>query len=599
MSLRGAVPSRRAGRAAVWVLAGLILAAALLAAWVGVRGAMAFQHLSTIRSLAPGAAASLAGDPAQSGPVLDRLADEAGAAHELTSDVAWSIAERTPWVGPQLAAFATIASASDRLFAQSLRPLAAAAGGDALDALAPQGGRLDTAALSRLAAPAEAAASASAGAAAEVQGIDTTPLLGTVATAVEEAREVFTASANATDALRRATVLLPSMLGEDGPRSYLLLVQNNAEWRSLGGISGTTILLRTDGGAVSLADTRSATELSRGLSEPAVALPDDLTEIYGTRPARFFHNLTEIPDFSIDGPLAREMYRARTGIEVDGVLAVDPVALSYVLAATGPVVLADGESLTSDNAVTLLLRDTYERFPDPAAQNAFFAGATGAVFDALLKGQGSTPGLLTALARATEERRILAWSAEEDEQAVIRDTALAGSLPVTDERTARFGVYLNDGTGSKMSFYVRPTVTLDWGACGAAGRELTLTVGLTNTAPQDAGESLPAYVTGNGAYGTAPGAATVVGNIYLPEGWDLVAATTTSGNGYTEAMSEGRRVLTFGPLLAAQSSATATITVASSSPAKDAEAYVTPTADASLAPTVRSSCTPSTGATLK
>lgn len=581
------------------VVGGLLIVGALMALWVGVRGALAYQHLSAIRTLGPDAASTLTADPAAAAPVIERLASEAAAAHDLTSDVVWSIAERTPWIGPQLEALGTIASASDRLFGDGLLPLAAETSGDSLDALRPKDGRLDTAALSRLATPAESAASASALAAQEVDDLDPTPLLGTVASAVAQAREVFTTSAHALDALYRATMLLPPMLGEDGPRTYLLLVQNNAEWRSLGGISGTTILLRTDAGAISLSATRSATELSRGLTQPVVALPSDIAEIYGTRPAQFFHNLTEIPDFTVDGPLAQEMYRAQTGTVVDGVIAVDPVALSYLLAATGPVALPDGESLASDNAVPLLLSAVYERFPDPAAQNAYFAGATAAVFDALMKGQGSTPGLLTALARATEERRILAWSADESEQALLGDTVMAGRLPVTDDRTARFGVYLNDGTGSKMSYYVKPTVALDWGSCGGGDRELTLTVDLTNTAAQDAATTLPTYVTGNGVYGTAPGAATVVGNIYVPEGWGLVSATTTSGNGYTQATLEGREVLTFGPVLAAQSSATITVTVASHSSARDAEAVVTPTADASLRPTVQASCVQSTRAGLQ
>ena len=591
MNARGTTFSpRRAGRIAVWVVGALLVVGTLMALWVGVRGALAYQHLSTIRSLGPEAASTLAADPAEATSVIERLATEADAAHDLTSDVVWSVAERAPWIGPQLEALGTISSASDRLFGDSLLPLATATTSDSLNALRPKDGRLDTAALSRLAAPTESAAAASALAARDVDDLDPTPLLGTVASAVDQAQELFTTSAHAIDALHRATKLLPTMLGENGPRTYLLLVQNNAEWRSLGGISGTTILLRAEGGAVSLSATRSATELSRGLTQPVVALPSEITEIYGTRPAQFVHNLTEIPDFTVDGPLAQEMYRAQTGAVVDGVIAVDPVALSYLLAATGPVALPDGESLASDNAVPLLLSAVYERFPDPAAQNAYFAGATGAVFEALMEGRGSTPGLLAALARATEERRILAWSADESEQALLDNTVMAGRLPVTDEHTARFGVYLNDGTGSKMSYYVEPTVTLDWGSCGSDDRELSLTVELTNTAAQDAATTLPTYVTGNGVYGTAPGAATVVGNIYMPEGWDLVSATTTSGNGYTQATLEGRQVLTFGPVLPAQSSTTITVTVASRSSARDAEALVTPTADASLRPTVQASC---------
>lgn len=596
-------PLQRAGRVAVWVVGGLLILTVAIAAWVGVRGALAYQHLSAMRSLAPAAAASVTSDPDQATPVLEQLAAEANAAHDLTSDPVWALAEGTPWIGPQLAAFATIASASDRVFADSLLPLATAARDISLDDLRPRDGRLDTTALTTLAVPAQSAAAAATGAAADIDAIDPTPLVGAVATALDQARGTFDTAASAVDALRRATELLPSMLGEDGPRTYLLLVQNNAEWRSLGGVSGTAIELSADHGVLSLVDTHSATALSRGISGPVVELPSNVQKIYETRPARYFHNLTQIPSFPTDGPLAREMYRQQTGREVDGVMAVDPVVLSYLLEATGPVALPDGESLTRENAVRLLLDDTYRRYADPAAQDAFFAGATGAVFEALREGRGSTPGLIAALARGVEERRVLVWAADPTEQATIEGTTLAGQLPATDGRTARFGVYLNDGTGSKMSYYIAPKAELRWGSCrtssAASARDVTLTLTLSNTAPADAAISLPAYVTGNGVYGTAPGAATVVTDVYLPEGWAPVATSTSSGTEFTRSTLEGREVLTVGATVAPQATAQIEITATAVSTATDAEALLTPTADSTLSPTVRAACAGATGAVLQ
>lgn len=588
----------QAGRLSTWVLAAVAVVACFIVVWVGVRGALAYEHLSRVQSSVADISAEFVADPALALPALESVAADARGAHDLTSDGIWSLTELTPWIGPQLSAFRAIAASSDQLLGDALLPLATSARDLSLDDLRPSGGRLDTASLAELGPTAGVAADASDRAASAIRSLDRTPLISSVSSAVDQADALFTRSASAIDALSRATQLLPAMLGEDGPRSYLILVQNNAEWRSLGGITGTAILMRTDGGAISLIDTRSATDLSRGIAAPAVQLPDDVQEIYGSRPARYFHNLTEIPDFSFDGPLAKEMYREQTGVDVDGVIALDPVTLSYLLQATGPVALPNGEPLTSATAVPVLLSDVYRRFPEPAAQDAFFTGATGAVFSALLDGRGSATGLLTALARATEERRVLVWSANPREQALIDDTALAGAIPTTDSETARFGVYLNDGTGSKMSFYVRPTVTLTWGPCSAPNRQLTVTIALTNSAPADAATSLPKYVTGNGAFGTAPGAATVVSNIFLPQGWKLASATTTSGTGHAQASFEGRQVLTFGSTLGPQATDTVVITVESAAGASAAEAFVTPTADGSLPPTVQARCTSSSSATL-
>ena len=58
------------------------------------------------------------------------------------------------------------------------------------------------------------------------------------------------------------------------------------------------------------------------------------------------------------------------------------------------------------------------------------AGAAGAVFQALADGRGSASALISALTRAGEEHRLLAWSAHADEQAIIdalRETRIAGA----------------------------------------------------------------------------------------------------------------------------------------------------------------------------
>lgn len=590
------------GRITAWVLGGLLLLLIVVGAWVGVRGWMAYQHLSRIQTGISEASSALTSDPAAAGATLARLASDASSAHDLTSDPVWRLAERSPWIGPQLQAFATVAAAGDSLLGDALLPLVAAAQDSSFDALKPVNGRIDTGALASLAQPAQSAAAAAAGAADQLESVSRTPLVGVVSRAVDESTAVFEQAAKGLDALSRATRLLPDVLGQNGERNYLILVQNNAEWRSLGGIAGTAILLKTNQGAISLAATESGTSLTSGIKNPVVELPADVQDIYQTRPARYFQNLTQIPDFTFDGPLAREMYRSRTGVLVDGVITLDPVVLSYLLRATGPVTLPDGGSLSADNAVKMLLSDVYQRYQDPKVQDAFFAGATGAVFNAFLEGRGSTVSLFAGLATAADERRVLMWSADPAEQDILEGSSVAGELPTTDEDTARFGVYFNDGGGSKMSYYVKPDVSLAFDQCSPDGqkgaRQLSLRVRLTNTAPADAGTSLPAYVTANGAYGTAPGTATVITNVYLPEGYELVSGGASDGTGFTTGSFEGRQVLTFGFGLLPQTSADLTVTVRATSTVSKAEALVTPTADAAIDPTVTATCETTANATL-
>lgn len=595
MSSPALPPAARTTGRVVAIILGLIAALGVVAAaWIGIRATAAYGHVQAVQENTAGVIDALATDPGSAGGALALLADDASAAHELTSDPVWRAAEKVPWVGPQLAAFAAVADSLNQVLAQGLTPIADSAGSLSLDSLRPAGGVIDTTELAALAEPARAGADVVDQAAASLREIDRTPLLGVVAAALDGADAQFTQVAAATDALAGAAALLPGMLGANGPRDYLVIVQNNAEWRSLGGIGGAGVLLRTDAGALSLTETISRTDFEVGLAEPVQPLPNEIVALFDTRPARYIQNVTQIPDFTVGAPLAAAMLLRDQQITVDGVIAVDPVVLSYLLEATGPVTLPTGDQLTSENAVSLLLNEVYYRYTDPSEQDAFFELAAGSVFDALAQGRGTTADLLAALGRASTERRLLIWSVDPAEEAVLSGSTLAGELPVTDKDTARFGVYLNDGTGSKMSYLTKPEVKLAWGSCQPEGlltpRDLTLSLTLTSTAPADAATSLPEYITGGGSFGTPAGITRFVTYLYLPEGYQLTASSSTIPGGFGGGMHDGRQVLIFGGDLDPGDVATATLSVRATTAAADAEALVTPTADASLNPTVSATC---------
>jgi EpsI family protein len=65
------------------------------------------------------------------------------------------------------------------------------------------------------------------------------------------------------------------------------------------------------------------------------------------------------PDFPRTGEITKAMVEQGLDEDVDGVISVDPVALSYILTGTGPVVLKDGTVLTDSNVVPTLLNRVY------------------------------------------------------------------------------------------------------------------------------------------------------------------------------------------------------------------------------------------------
>ncbi|MDZ8170636.1 DUF4012 domain-containing protein [Microbacterium xanthum] len=538
--------ARVAGVVFAAVLGALLVCVVAAAAWIGIRGILAYGHLDDAQTAAALTRDQLT-DPASAADAVATIADDTAAARSLTTDPIWRAAEVLPWVGPQLAAVSTMTVAVDDVAGSALTPLVEVAGTFDVDSLRPQDGRLDLSPFTEIQDAAAASAEELVDAAEAVSAIDRSPLVTPVREAVRDLSALLADTRDGAGAVARATALLPAMLGADEPRTYLLLFQNNAEWRSLGGITGAVAAIRTDDGSLSLAAQGSSSDFPR-YDDAVLPLDEEILGIYGTRPGRYIQNVTQVPDFAVSGALAQEMWQRETGETVDGVIAVDPVALSYLLEATGPVILPTGDELTAGNAVDLLLNDVYFRYDVPAEQDAFFAAAAAAVFDAVADGRGDPAALLSALTRAGDEHRLLLWSAHEHDQELLADTTLAGGLPRTDDEAARFGVFLNDGTGSKMDYYVTADTVVGWDACmvddtGAAQGEATLSVTLANTAP-DASD-LPDYITGGGGFGVPAGTARTVGYIYLPEGWELTDAEIDGDLGFGGGTHDGRRVLTF------------------------------------------------------
>ena len=128
---------------------------------------------------------------------------------------------------------------------------------------------------------------------------------------------------------------------------------------------------------------------------------------------------------------------------------------------------------------------------------------------------------MNGLRRATGERRVLVWSAEHREQADLALTPVAGLLSAATGPPT-IGVFLNDGTGAKLGYYLHNTVALGAGRCRPDGRrELAVTMTLHYTAPS---AGLPAHVKGIGVPGRPYALQTNV-LVFAPAGGGLVGAS--------------------------------------------------------------------------
>jgi hypothetical protein len=187
------------------------------------------------------------------------------------------------------------------------------------------------------------------------------------------------------------------------------------------------------------------------------------------------------------------MWRNVYGGKVDGVISFDPVALSYLLRATGPVKLADGTTIDSNNAVPFLLSDVYAKYPLSNVQDAVFASAAQGVFSAVTGGQGDPKSYLAQLQPMMAEQRLKMWSVRDDEEKLLLDSPLGTMLPKDNTEKTVLGVYNNDDATSKMSYYMDEQIAVKADTCKAAPR-YTVTAKVINTLPLVKAYSLPEYV---------------------------------------------------------------------------------------------------------
>ncbi|RZT78522.1 uncharacterized protein DUF4012 [Micromonospora violae] len=482
--------------------------------WVGFRGWQARAHLLNAAGLARELSAQVVGGDTERGlRTLAALQEQADAARAATADPSWRLARRTPIAGDDLDAVAQIAVAIDELARHAFPNLLRAD----LTSLVPTGGRLD---LARLAAVSSQLTEVHESVQRTRQNLAAVPadsLVSQIRQALSDLRDEIDRLASLTTAADQGARLLPPLLGANGPRRYLLVSQNLAELRATGGMFGAYAMIEAENGKVKMGKQGSSASL--GLFRPAVKVPAEVQALWTDLPGMYPADVNLSPHFPTAATLYREMFRRKTGTTVDGVLAVDPVVLSYLLKATGPVLVPGGVPLASEKVVQTLLSDSYQNL-DIDQQDAFFAASAASVFDAFFKKNVNPRVLLSAFDRAITERRILFWSARPEEQRTFGGSRMAGTLPEQDT-VPTVGVFLNDGSGAKLGYYLRPTANLTVGECRPDGRrELRLRVTLRSTAPKS---GLSKSVLGLGLAGDPYTARTLV-SIFSPAGGAVLEA---------------------------------------------------------------------------
>lgn len=508
----------RSRKAVVRVSIAAVLFVVLLAgaaAWVYSRANVVSQELKAASALIPSLKSAITADEVERAASISReLREHTATARDTVNDPLWVLASATPGVGDNFGAISEVARSADDVAVLGVSPLIDVFRSLEWNKLVPGNADVDYGDIQQAAPKIESAAHAVRESSSRLEAIPVDSLLPQVAEPLVEARDELASVEGPLSAAANTSSLAPTMLGVEGSRSYLLMIQNNAETRATGGIPGALAVLTFDNGKMTLGAQSSASDL--GIMAPVLPVDEEQTNIYTSRLGKYMQDVNLTPDFPTAAVTAQTMWERKTGQRVDGVISIDPVVLSYILESTGPVgvngpdlalVSAAGlpTELTGTNVVPTLLSDVYAKIKQPELQDVYFASVAKEVFSALSGGKGEAKGLIAGLTRGTSEGRVLLWSARASEQSVISKYPMSGSIFGSSVAPAQFGVYFNDGTGAKMDYYVKRTVQLIKECPKDGYEETTVRVTSTNTAPADAATALPPYVTGDGVFGVPPG----------------------------------------------------------------------------------------------
>ena len=272
----------------------------------------------------------------------------------------------------------------------------------------------------------------------------------------------------------------------EGPSKYLMLAANNGEMRSGSGMLLSVGVLTMEHGQFSLGEMKSVAdyELAPGVVTPT----GDFAARWGwLEPTQDWRQLAASPQFDVTGSLAAQMWKAKTGESVDGVLALDPIALRALVKASGPVDVA-GKRIDAGNVVKEILFQQYQDYPAistdtkaDAPSNRARRERNGVIARAIVEKLDrvgwDVADLVDNLRSAARGRHLLFWSSNAEQQRAWTAAGVSGVLP-------RDGLMISveNHAGNKLDQFLPVAATITHRRV-PSGSEVTMKVTIANLAP--------------------------------------------------------------------------------------------------------------------
>lgn len=200
---------------------------------------------------------------------------------------------------------------------------------------------------------------------------------------------------------------LPSLLGVEGKKTYLLLVQNEHELRPSGGLIESVVFLSIENGRLIDSKVFDIFTLERAL-KGEVEAPEDFQAI---------RKLDSLPlreaNWSLDFPQSAEAIKKQLssglGIKIDGVITLNLQSLSEIIRALGPIALEENKEVVTAGNLNEKAFSHYElQLVERLDSSLFLTELSRAILEKLQTlSEAQVQELLLALGKELDSQNIL------------------------------------------------------------------------------------------------------------------------------------------------------------------------------------------------
>ncbi|MBN1178145.1 MAG: DUF4012 domain-containing protein [Anaerolineae bacterium] len=229
-----------------------------------------------------------------------------------------------------------------------------------------------------------------------------------------------------------AATLAPDLLGLDAPRTYLLLALNEDEERAVGGYITGVGEVRVTGGQIA-ALTFNDSYAVDDFSLPYPDAPEPLRR-YMDIDLWVFRDSNWSPDFPTVARRAIDLYRPGYPVTIDGVVALDQIALQALVEALEPLDVAGVDEPVTGETVVAVMRQAWapengDFSSDWWAQRKSFLGdIAAAAWERVQTGQVDWLALARTLRWLLDEKHLLVYAQQPQAASILADLGWDGAL---------------------------------------------------------------------------------------------------------------------------------------------------------------------------